>query len=341
MARKLLPPKEFSAADIRETAKAAWLAKRQKNVSTMERIGRSRPFWLVFIFGATVLLSAAHTTAAFQQVIGVTIHITDGINIPLGAAGVIAIEFGLLWASFGRFHAKHTGEKVEPIIIAMELLFFVAAVLINGTGSLNVLSDQHYIGGQDDAKILGGIIMIVISAIVIPICLVIVGTGLARLVYDSKHEPDRFTDDWLRDGPDVLHVAFHDELLRLGETSSRANSLAAQLVKATFKTAPAKPAPEPKRKVPETPESAGKEPEETGRPKLSTNTVIARLHAEYPGFPALPLSEQVDLVIHESGRGESATYAALEKYRKWIAAGGDKLPANNGAGPNNGTAHNG
>jgi hypothetical protein len=342
MARKLLPPTAFNAAAVRESAKAGWLEKRRKSVTVLERIERSQPYWLFFILFAVILLSASHTTAAFQQVIGTKIYINADLSIPLGSVGVIAIEFGLLYASFGRFRAHQKRVRIEPMVLAMEVIFFISAIVINGTGSINVLSDQHLVGGQDDGKIAGGLFMVVIAAVVVPISLVIVGTGIARLVYERKIEPDRFAEDWLRDGPDVLHLAFHDELLRLGESPSRANTLAGQLVRATFKTTPAKPAaPEPQRKAPEKPESTGTEQEGTGRPKSSTNAAIARLHTEYPGFPQLPLSDQVDLVIHESGRGESATYAALEKYRKWIAAGGDKLPVNGGAGPNNGTAHNG
>jgi polyferredoxin len=111
MARKLLPPTEFNAAAVRETAKAAWLEKRRKSVSVLEHIERSQPYWLFFILFAVILLSASHTTAAFQQVIGTKIYINADLSIPLGSVGVIAIEFGLLYASFGRFRAHQKRVK--------------------------------------------------------------------------------------------------------------------------------------------------------------------------------------------------------------------------------------
>jgi hypothetical protein len=34
----------------------------------------------------------------------------------------------------------------------MEVIFFISAIVINGTGSINVLSDQHLVGGKTTAR---------------------------------------------------------------------------------------------------------------------------------------------------------------------------------------------
>lgn len=330
MARKSTLPPEFNVAEIRNNAKWVWRQNKLKSVTTLERIHRSRPNWLFLIFGAFFLLSAPHTTEAFQAVIGIWIDVAFlGLHIPLGSVGVIAIEFGLLWASFGRFEAARKGERAEKMVVAMEVIFFVSTVFINGTGSLTVLANQHLVAGQDDLKIAGGLIMVIISALVVPVSLVIVGTGLAKLVYERKTETDRFADDWLREGPDVLHLAFNDELLKMGKSTAEANRLALQLVKTTFNTPGAKPAPaKPNQKGRNEPESTGTEPEEKARPKLPTGQVIKRLHTDHPGFPDLSLSDQVALVTAESGRSESTVYEQVGKYRALIAQ--QKASNNNG-----------
>src|SRR5690348_13730499 len=114
MARKSTLPPEFNVAEIRNNTRAEWRKNKVKSVTTLERIHRSRPNWLFLIFAAVFLLSGAHTTEAFQAVIGIWIDVPFlGLHIPLGSVGVIAIEFGLLWASFGRFEASKKGVKAE------------------------------------------------------------------------------------------------------------------------------------------------------------------------------------------------------------------------------------
>lgn len=329
MSRKVTLPPEFNVSKIREDAKWKWRHNRLKSVTTLERIHRSRPSWLYLIFAAIFMLSASHTVNAFQSVINVWINLSDNIHIPLGSVGVVAIEFGLLWAAFGRYETKQTGGRKDAIVFTMEIVFFISTILINGTGSLTVLSDQHLVGGVDDLKIIGGLVMVAISALVVPLSLDIVGTGLAKLVYERKDEGDRFAPDWLREGPDVLHLAFNDELLKLGKSTAEANRLATQLVKTTFTTVTIKATPvKENQKGRKTPESTGTEPEEQPRAKLPTKQVIERLHKEHPGFPALPLQDQVNLVTAESGRSESTVYEIVGKYRAMIAAQGTPASSN-------------
>ena len=78
---------------IRRKARADWEASIRSKVPISERIGASVPYWLILVLVGIVVLSASHTITILS-----VLSAWDGRVI--GSAGVISIEFGMLYAAF-------------------------------------------------------------------------------------------------------------------------------------------------------------------------------------------------------------------------------------------------
>lgn len=303
MARKIIPPSTFNLAVTRERAHKTWAANYNRSVSVLARIDNSVPYWLFAIFFSVVALSGAHTTAAFELVVK-----TQILGVSIASVAMIMVEIGLLFASFKRLQVSLTpGVKLEPFIRLMEGLLFVSAIAVNLTGSLQAIA----LAGIDltttpgAIKFITGCIMVGVDALAVPICLVVVGSGIAKLIVERKDAPDPLIAAWLIEGPHVLQLAVYDELITGGMTPAQANNLAQRLSRDSFG------------KVAELPKSRGSSERNADKPKLergAADKAVERLYANYPDFSRLPLTARAKLVRDECGASQTTAYGAIAKY---------------------------
>lgn len=81
-------------------------------------------YWIVLVAVVLYGLSAPHTAAVFDK-------LTPG----WGWIAPLGVEFGLLYAAFQRRIGHHRTETIPWTLWALEILLFLTAMLVNGTGA--------------------------------------------------------------------------------------------------------------------------------------------------------------------------------------------------------------
>lgn len=338
MTKKLLPPSAFNLAATRDKARTNWLDQQRQSVTFLDRLVKRLPLGQIVMAVFLFILTGSHTINAFHQVIGGDIVIA-GMTIPVSTAAVFVVDFGVLACAFYRYDAKARNEKADDTLKAVEYTLGAASLIANVAGSIGVAADQlaNLTDIRHSVAVIQAFFMVPVAGIMMPLSLHNVGTMIARLIHNRNRDGDPLLARWQTDGPDVLHIAIHDELVLLGMSGPQANRLALAYVKNTFAVTGK---PKVTGTAPEKPERAGTETVPDSRPKLPTGQVIQRLHKDHPGFSELPIKSQVDLVIEGSRRSESTVYEAVGKYRAWVAQRPTAEPAasSNGNGHNEGVA---
>jgi hypothetical protein len=119
----------------------------------------------------------------------------------------VVVYFGLLYAAFRRRLALHTQERVPWTLWALEILLFVTAMLVNGTGAfasvvtatqLNALSFAAIVEGFGDLPAISqaALIMAGLAAFIIPIGALVAGEGLAALALERRGSHDFREQRW-------------------------------------------------------------------------------------------------------------------------------------------------
>src|SRR5260221_7322728 len=159
----------------------------------------TRPLVALVLYG----LSAPHTASVFDK-------LTPG----WGWIAPIGVEFGLLYAAFRRRLGRDTMEQTAWTLWALEILLFVTAMLVNGTGAfasviastkLDSLSFSAIIERFSDfpATSQAALIMAGLAAFIIPIGALVAGEGLAALALE-RHGGADFRESRWREGEFTL-----------------------------------------------------------------------------------------------------------------------------------------
>lgn len=216
---------------VRAEARAAWEAAYRKRRSLQEWLGLTVPWWLIAIAVTFFALSAPHTAAIFNM-------LTPGY----GGVAPLGVEFGLLYASFSRWQARNEGENVRPLLVVITVLLFITSVLANGAGAFIAVIDGAGELGSLSARELwrlyptlpasrqASLLLVPISAFIIPIGTMVVGEGLASLLLDNRDNGDTMSARWETVQRDVEFMALRDAALQMGHTPKMANKWASQVV---------------------------------------------------------------------------------------------------------------
>src|SRR5258706_11974287 len=103
-----------------------WLREEAPRRSLRDFITATVPYWIVLVALVLYSLSAPHMASVFDK-------LTPG----WGWIAPIGVEFGLLYAAFHRRLGRDTAEKTPWTLWALEILLFVTAMLVNGTGAFS------------------------------------------------------------------------------------------------------------------------------------------------------------------------------------------------------------
>src|SRR5438309_4076402 len=101
-----------------------WLKEEAPHKSLRDVIADSVPYWIVLVALVLYGLSAPHTAGVFDK-------LTPG----WGFIAPIGVEFGLLYAAFRRRLARDMQQSLPWTLWALEILLFLTAMLVNGTGA--------------------------------------------------------------------------------------------------------------------------------------------------------------------------------------------------------------
>ena len=173
-----------------------WMKEEAPHRSLRDVISTSVPYWIVLVAAVLYALSAPHTASVFDK-------LTPG----WGWISPIGVEFGLLYAAFRRRLAQHTHESVSWTLWALEILLFITAMLVNGTGAfasvvtatqLNALSFAAIVAGFGDLPAISqaALIMAELAAFIIPIGALVAGEGLAALALERRGGNDFREQRW-------------------------------------------------------------------------------------------------------------------------------------------------
>lgn len=173
-----------------------WLREEAPRKSVRSMIVESVPYWIILVALVLFGLSAPHTKGIFDK-------LTPG----WGWIAPIGIEFGLLYCAFQRRLAKAKQQAVAWTMWTLEILLFVTAMLVNGTGafvsvvsatdidslSFSAIGDEF---GNLPATSQAALIMAGLSAFIIPIGTLVAGEGLAALAFEERDTTDHREHQW-------------------------------------------------------------------------------------------------------------------------------------------------
>ncbi|MBI5930008.1 MAG: hypothetical protein HY862_11910 [Chloroflexi bacterium] len=271
-----------------------WLKEDAPRKSLRDRIAESVPYWIILVAIVLFLLSAPHTARVFGM-----------LTPTLGWFAPIAVEFGLLYCSFQRRLAKAARTSVPSNTKTLEILFFVTAIVVNGTGAfVSVVSEA----GIDDlsfadigtkfgtlpATSQAALIMVVLAAFIIPIGALVAGEGLAAFVLEQKAGVDFREQRWQEVEHTVIYRAVFARYLQLGSTEREARQRAMSQVKGYLGSA-----------NPPSIRLLSAPSEQAGQPEHSTNGHNGSVKAKVRAF----LDENPDIAqgsinqVHELLRG--------------------------------------
>lgn len=313
MGRKLIAPPDFNLADTYDKAHARWLISQRKSISLMDRIENGQPLGWLLLAIFLVVLTTSHTIQAFKQVVGGDFVIPAfNLTIPVAAAAVFVVDFGVLLSAFYRHDAKKRSEQVVGTLLLVEIVLCSASLIANIAGAIGVAAGviEGQAGVERQVSVIMAFLMVPVAGVMMPLLLHNSGTLLARFVVNRRRGGDPLANKWHEEGPVVLHLAVSHELIRLGCTHAAANRLADGYVKLSFKQHIAVNA----AKETKVPESPGKSED---RPKLErgiADKAVKGLYENYPDFARLPLAARAKLVQTECGASQTTAYGAIAKY---------------------------
>lgn len=222
---------EIDLETIYREERKRWLREDAPRKSLRDTIAESVPYWIILVAIVLFLLSAPHTARVFGM-----------LTPTLGWFAPIAVEFGLLYCSFQRRLAKAAQMSVPSNTKTLEILFFVTAIVVNGTGAfVSVVSEA----GIDDlsfadigtkfgtlpATSQAALVMVVLAAFIIPIGALVAGEGLAAFVLEQKAGTDFREQRWQEVEHTVIYRAVFARYLQLGSTEREARWRAMAQVK--------------------------------------------------------------------------------------------------------------
>ncbi len=173
-----------------------WLREEAPRKTVRDVIAQSVPYWIVLVAAVLYGLSAPHTASVFDK-------LTPG----WGWIAPIGVEFGLLYAAFHRRLARHNHEAIAWTLWALEMLLFLTAMLVNGTGAFSSVVAATQLDNLSFAAIAAqfcalpatsqaALIMAVLAAFIIPIGALVAGDGLAALALSRRGGEDFRDERW-------------------------------------------------------------------------------------------------------------------------------------------------
>src|SRR5436190_23631744 len=114
----------FDVETIYRQERQRWLREEAPRRTVRDVITGTVPYWIVVVVAVLYGLSAPHTASVFEK-------LTPG----WGWIAPVGVEFGLLYAAFRRRLAHHLTETIPRTLWALEILLFLTAMLVNGTGA--------------------------------------------------------------------------------------------------------------------------------------------------------------------------------------------------------------
>ena len=208
-----------------------WFREEAPRKSIREMIADSVPYWIVLVALVLFGLSAPHTAGMFDK-------LTPG----WGWISPVGVEFGLLYCSFQRRLAKAANIGLPISVLALEILLFITAMLVNGTGAFvsvvvaTGIDNLSFAGivehfGTFPATSQAALIMAVLSAFIIPIGALVAGEGLAALALERKTGYDHRERAWQEVEFTVIYRAVFVRYLQQGIVEREARNKALSEVK--------------------------------------------------------------------------------------------------------------
>lgn len=205
---------EIDIGATRDEAKRRWIAQHEvQRGGVLRRIEQSVPWWLVIITIVMLMLSAPHTAAIFDK-------LTPG----WGWSAPFGVEFGILYASFRRKRTKQQGGKESLSLIALQVLLYLIAIVVNGAGAFQAVVSAIGIPDLPFSEISArfgtfpatsqiALSLVIFAALIIPIGTGVTGEGVATLLFERDVEMD---ERWRKVEYSELRKAFFEAYLRAG-----------------------------------------------------------------------------------------------------------------------------
>lgn len=176
--------------------RSRWFKEDAPRRSFRDVVATSVPYWIVIVALVLFALSAPHTAAIFDM-------LTPG----WGFIAPIGVEFGLLYAAFRRRLARSSAYRLPWTLLALEVLLFLTAILVNGAGSFVAVVEATDLDTLSFAAIIEGfgsipatsqaaLVMAALSAFIIPIGTLVAGDGLANLTLEQREQHDYRQIKW-------------------------------------------------------------------------------------------------------------------------------------------------
>lgn len=173
-----------------------WLREEAPRKSVREGIAESVPYWIILVALVLFGLSAPHTSGVFDK-------LTPG----WGWLAPIGVEFGLLYTAFRRRLINVSKLPLPWTLLALEILLFLTAMLVNGAGSFTSVVAATQLDSLSFTAIIEGfgllpatsqaaLIMAVLSAFIIPIGTLVAGDGLAALALEQQLDTNFSEQRW-------------------------------------------------------------------------------------------------------------------------------------------------
>lgn len=220
---------------VRAQARAIWEKQARRQIGIQERIGQSVPWWLMIIALVFFLLSAPHTASTFDK-------LTPG----WGWVAPVGVEFGLLYAAFRRKQIAsartdiRSGRRVPGTLMALEMLLFTTAVIVNGAGAFTAVVEQSRIAdmsfadlgsnfGDQPAPVQVALVLVPLAALIIPVGTGVAGEGLAALILERREAGDIIEQRWRVVAAEIEFTALRDAAIAKGVSPGRSAKWAASI----------------------------------------------------------------------------------------------------------------
>lgn len=313
-----------NVSEVRAQARKAWEKEAKKNMSLVDRIGEKISWAIVIVAVVFFVLSAPHTVQVFSLLTPVV-----GFIAPVG------IECTQLFLSFWRKLSKSNKRSVPFGFLALELLVFVAAIIVNGAGSFMAVVDSDVLRemsiGQLSAQFGAlpaqnqvALLLVPFAALIIPIGASISGESMAVLFMERREKGGGLLDErWEKVSTDIEFLALRDAAINSGVSPKDAIRWASQIVGLGSSSK------HPERKSP------SEQPSSTGRPvdkgseqsirtasassgytkRMDARSVIREYLSSHPESDAMSLSEIMSAIYQETGVkvGRSSVHNVLQE----------------------------
>lgn len=195
---------------IYNQTKARFLAEARQKLTFQERFEHSLPMLLMVILVVFFILSASHTATMINRIVpAVSLEVIGIKDVRvIGLLAPVGFELGLMVLAMMMTSAKLYGNSVPGTWLGAEVLLFLLTLISNLAGS--VIAAMEYPKGENAAEITQALTLVVaiVFSFAIPVLSLVIGQGLARLVFERRTSGDAADMRWRAAAFEELRRAF-------------------------------------------------------------------------------------------------------------------------------------